>query len=152
MCTVSYIPRKNSGGFVLTSNRDEKSFRPTISTQIYQVGETKIGFPKDEKAGGSWIAASENGRLCCLLNGAFVAHQKKQFYTQSRGNILVEVAASHLSPFDFYEVKNLAEVEPFTTITLETSENEISHFSEFIWDGTKKHFREVAPEPLHDIN
>ena len=146
MCTVSNIPRKNNGGFVLTSNRDEKAFRPTFPPQIYQVGETKIGFPKDEKAGGSWIAASENGRLCCLLNGAFVAHQKKPFYAQSRGNILVELASSSLSPFDFYEAKNLAEVEPFTIITLETSENEITHFSEFIWDGTNKHFRALNPE------
>ncbi len=146
MCTVSYIPQKVNGGFVLTSNRDEKSFRPTKVPQIYRMGENKVCFPKDEKAGGSWIAASENGRLCCLLNGAFVAHQKKPFYAQSRGNILVELASSSLSPFDFYKGKNLIDVEPFTIITLETSENEITHFSEFIWDGNKKHFRELKPE------
>ena len=146
MCTVSYIPQKDNKGFVLTSNRDEKFFRPTISPEIYQMGETNICFPKDEKAGGSWIAASENGRLCCLLNGAFVEHQKKPFYTQSRGNILVELASSSLSPFDFYEGKNMFDVEPFTIITLEAPEKEIIHFSEFIWDGSKKHFRVLNPE------
>lgn len=91
MCTVSYIPKKSAGGFVLTSNRDEKVFRPTIPPLLYELGETKLGFPKDEKAGGSWIAANNNCRLCCLLNGAFVAHEKKPHHTQSRGTILVEL-------------------------------------------------------------
>ncbi|GET24402.1 NRDE family protein [Prolixibacter sp. NT017] len=145
MCTVSYIPNANGSSFVLTSNRDEKAFRPTIAPQIYELGETKTGFPKDEKAGGSWIAANNNGRLCCLLNGAFVAHEKKPHYTQSRGNILVELASSSLSPVDFYENKNLMNVEPFTIVTVETSNNKITHFSEFIWDGNKKHFKELNP-------
>jgi hypothetical protein len=146
MCTVSYIPKKEAGGFVLTSNRDEKLFRPTISPQIYQAGETKIIFPKDGKAGGSWIAANENGRLCCLLNGAFSAHEKKPHHTQSRGNILVELASSSMPPFDFFNDKILTNVEPFTIVALETVENEITHFSEFIWDGNKKHFRALKPE------
>lgn len=146
MCTVSYIPKTNKGSFVLTSNRDEKSFRPTVLPQIYKVAGTNVCFPKDEKAGGSWVAASENGRLCCLLNGAFVAHEKKLHYAQSRGNILVEVASSPLNPFEFYQQKKLTDVEPFTIVTIEMLEAEISHFSEFIWDGTKKHFRTLNPE------
>ncbi len=146
MCTVSYIPKTSEGSFVLTSNRDEKSFRPTVSPHLYELNETKVGFPKDEKAGGSWIAASKKGRLCCLLNGAFVAHEKKSHYAQSRGNILVEVASSQLNPFEFYQQKELTNVEPFTIVTIEMQESEICHFSEFIWDGTKKHFRTLNPE------
>lgn len=146
MCTVSYIPGTKKRSFVLTSNRDEKMFRPTIPPHLYAFGKTKVGFPKDEKAGGSWIAANDNGRLCCLINGAFVAHEKKSHYTQSRGNILVELASSSLSPVDFYEAKNLMNVEPFTIVTVETSKNKITHFSEFIWDGSKKHFKELNPE------
>lgn len=149
MCTVSYIPKKSAGGFVLTSNRDEETLRPTVSPRVYELGETKVGFPKDEKAGGSWIAANNNGRLCCLLNGAFVAHKKKPHHTQSRGNILIELTASPLSPFNFYEGINLVNVEPFTIVTIETRELEIVHFSEFIWDGVKKHFRALNPgEPF----
>lgn len=146
MCTVSYIPQKADGGFVLTANRDEKFFRPTIPPQIYRMGETNVCFPKDEKAGGSWIAASDHGRLCCLLNGAFVPHQKKSFYAQSRGTVLIELASSNLKPLDFFQKKNLTNIEPLTIITLEMQAGGTSHFSEFIWDGSKKHFRELNPD------
>lgn len=143
MCTVSYIPKKESGGFVLTSNRDEKVFRPTISPRIYTIGETKVGFPKDEKAGGTWIAFSDKGRLCCLLNGAFEAHQKRSGYAKSRGNVLLELVSSERSAFDFFQEKDLSEIEPFTMITLDQHDGRIRHFNEFIWDGSTKHFREL---------
>lgn len=135
----------NNGEFVLTSNRDEKAFRPTLEPQIYESGEIKLGFPKDEKAGGSWIAANNNGRLCCLLNGAFVAHEKKPVYAQSRGNILIEAATSPKNPEQYFAEKDLAQVEPFTIVSIEKMKNEISHFSEFVWDGTQKYFRLLNP-------
>lgn len=131
------------GGFVLTSNRDEKVFRPTIAPEIYTIGEKKVGFPKDVQAGGSWIAMNEHGRLCCLLNGAFVAHEKKPHYAQSRGAVLLELVSSEQSAFDFFQEKDLSAIEPFTTITLAQQCGRIRHFSEFIWDGKSKHFREL---------
>ena len=143
MCTVSYIPKKESGGFVLTSNRDEKVFRPTIAPQIYSIGETKVGFPKDVQAGGTWIASSDKGRLCCLLNGAFVAHQKRSDYAQSRGTVLLELASSESDAFDFFQEKDLSEIEPFTMITLDQQDGRIRHFNEFIWDGNTKNFRKL---------
>lgn len=145
MCTVSYIPQKDNEGFVLTSNRDEKLFRATKVPQIYRMGETKVCFPKDEKAGGSWIATSENERLCCLLNGAFEAHQKKSFYAESRGKVLTELASSNLNSFDFFQYKNLQEIEPFTIVTIDNKDGQIYNFSEFIWDGSTPHFRELNP-------
>lgn len=146
MCTVTYIPKKQEDGFVLTSNRDEKVFRPTVAPRVYESGEKKVGFPKDEKAGGSWIAANNKGRLCCLLNGAFVAHEKKPTYAQSRGNILIEVASTRKSPYQYFAEKNFLEVEPFTIISVEKGESGINHFSEFIWDGAQKHFRLLNPD------
>ncbi|MBN1985175.1 MAG: NRDE family protein [Prolixibacteraceae bacterium] len=146
MCTVSYIPNKKTGGFVLTSNRDEKAYRPTVPPKIYKVGETNIGFPKDEKAGGSWIAANNRGRLCCLLNGAFEAHVKKSVYAQSRGNILVEAALSPKNPEQYFAEKNLEDVEPFTIITVEENADIVTHFSEFVWDGTHKYYRQLNPD------
>ena len=146
MCTVSYIPNANDAGFVLTSNRDEKSFRPTVVPQIYTIGKLKVGFPKDVQAGGSWIAANGNGRLCCLLNGAFVAHEKKPPYTQSRGTVLLELISSESDASDFFQEKDLLGIEPFTMITLEQHEATVRHFSELIWDGTSKHFRKLNPE------
>lgn len=145
MCTVSYIPQKNNGGFVLTSNRDEKSFRPTKAPEIYDIEDTKICFPKDEKAGGSWIAANHLGRVCCLLNGAIVAHTKKAFYAESRGKVLTELTSSNLKPFDFFQQKNLQEIEPFTIITIDKKEEQIYRFNEFIWDGGTAHYKELDP-------
>jgi hypothetical protein len=149
MCTVSYIPKKSAGGFVLTSNRDEKEFRTTVPPLLYEQGTTKLVFPKDEKAGGSWIAANNNGRICCLLNGAFVVHEKKSKYLQSRGNILVELASSPKTPELYFTEKDLSEVEPFTIILIEKMESEISHFSEFIWDGAIKYFRMLNSKNPH---
>src|SRR6056297_2397037 len=146
MCTVSYIPNKDIGGFVLTSNRDEKVFRPTDPPEIYNTGEISVGFPKDQQGGGSWIAASNHGRLSCLLNGAFIPHQKRSQYEQSRGKILIEVVSASKSPYQYFVEKDLMKTEPFTIITLERSNCGISHFSEFIWDGTQKHFKLLNPE------
>lgn len=148
MCTVSYIPGKTEGSFTLTSNRDEKLFRATLAPQVYNIENRKLAFPKDEKAGGSWIAANNNGRLCCLLNGAFVAHEKKPHYAQSRGNALIEATATGKSPEQFFAEKELLNVEPFTIVSVEKTGEEISHFSEFVWDGAKKYFRLLnADEP-----
>ncbi len=149
MCTVSYIPKKSAGGFVLTSNRDEKAFRTTVPPLLYEQGTTKLVFPKDEKAGGSWIAANNNGRICCLLNGAFAVHEKKSKYLQSRGNVLVELASSPKTPELYFTEKDLSEVEPFTIISIEKMESEISHFSEFIWDGAIKYFRMLNSKKPH---
>ena len=149
MCTVSYIPNTTDASFVLTSNRDEKSFRPTIVPQIYAIGKLKVGFPKDVQAGGSWVAANENGRLCCLLNGGFVAHEKKPQYAQSRGTVLLELISSESDASNFFQEKDLSDIEPFTMITLEQHETTVGHFSELIWDGTSKHFRKLNPEETY---
>ena len=81
MCTVSYIPLGQNKDFILTSNRDEKVFRPAIAPAIHKTGDIHICYPKDSKAGGSWIAMNNRGRICCLLNGAFEAHLKQDFHT-----------------------------------------------------------------------
>ena len=141
MCTVTYIPDKKRGGFVLTSNRDEVSYRPTIAPQLYSVNNSELYFPKDSLAGGSWISVNKNGRTVCLLNGAFIPHKRKEKYAQSRGNILIEVASSEKEPEQYFIEKDLSEIEPFTIVTVEKKEKEITHLSEFIWDGNTKNFK-----------
>jgi hypothetical protein len=68
MCTVTFVPVKN--GFIFTSNRDEKINRPTISPKIYEDFNFKLMYPKDEKAGGTWIVSKNDGTCIVLLNGA----------------------------------------------------------------------------------
>jgi uncharacterized protein with NRDE domain len=143
MCTVTYLPPANGQGYILTSNRDEKVFRPAIPPALYNSEKAVVCFPKDSKAGGSWIAMNNQGRLCCLLNGAFVAHQKQDFHTRSRGIILTELASATVSPEKLFEKDSLHSVEPFTIVTIDQQNKDITFFNEFIWDGTSKHFRHL---------
>lgn len=143
MCTVTYIPPKDDQDFILTSNRDEKSYRKTIPPDIYEIDGIKTGFPKDAVAGGSWIAANENGRLCCLLNGAYEPHKKQPNHTHSRGKVLLDLVTSSQDAMVFFSQQSLQETEPFTMITLNRKENMDFQMTEFIWDGSTKRLKEL---------
>ena len=143
MCTVSYIPFDQNGDLILTSNRDEKVFRPAIAPMIYDIGGVQICYPKDSLAGGSWITMNNMGRLCCLLNGANEPHDKRAYHTVSRGEIPIELASSPLDAQDYFLRKDLTCVEPFTMICIDQCMGRNSSFSEFIWDGKEKHFRRL---------
>lgn len=131
MCSVSFVPIQD--GFVLTSNRDEKIYRPTMEPKMYFENGKKLLYPKDEQAGGTWIIAKEDGTCIVLLNGAFVNHQKKEHYLKSRGVILKDIINDEDPIFYFSEI-NLKEIEPFTLIIFYNSK-----LTEVKWDGTKKH-------------
>lgn len=136
MCTVSFLPL-NKKGFILTSSRDEKIVRPTSSPITQNIAGNNVFFPKDLEKGGTWIASGENGRVCCLLNGALEKHKKKPSYEKSRGKILLE-AFEHENVDDFIRLSQLEEVEPFTLIAIENYKKRI-RMQEFRWDGSKKH-------------
>jgi hypothetical protein len=44
---------------------------------------------------------------------------------------------------EFFRAMDLSSVEPFTIITIEQVQGSVRHFSESLWDGNKKHFREL---------
>lgn len=142
MCSVSFIP-KNQHEFILTSNRDEKNARPTSAPVSELIGDTRVFFPKDLNAGGTWIAAGDNSRICFLLNGAFENHERKPFYNKSRGKLLLE-SFEYEYIQDFFEQSILEEVEPFTLIIIEM--NDEPSLIEFRWDGTKKHIKELQTD------
>ncbi len=141
MCTVTFVPLPE--GIVLTSNRDEKKSRPTISPKIYQSENANLLFPKDEKAGGTWIAAKSNGTIIVLLNGAFEKHQVKPNYSKSRGVVMLEVIESS-SPLDFFKSTNLIGVEPFTLILFQNLE-----LFELKWDEESKHIFKHSVNESH---
>ena len=143
MCTVSFIPKSIESNFVLTSNRDEDSRRPTVAPQIYHFGSVRIAFPKDEISGGSWIAMSDRGKINCLLNGGIGTHTKQDFHTLSRGTILIDLTKSELSTRDFFQDKELHNVEPFTVVSIQQHDGEVIELIEIIWDGTTKHVRNL---------
>jgi uncharacterized protein with NRDE domain len=123
MCTVTFFPLKDR--VVLTSNRDEKTSRPTLSPKIYQFEETKLIFPKDKQAGGTWFVAREDGTVIILLNGAFENHRKKMGYYKSRGVVLLEVIKAE-NPLQFYKNMNCNKAVcfylqiPFSIVIIDT--------------------------------
>jgi len=137
MCTVSLI-RKSDNTLVLTSNRDEHVLRETLPLAMETIGRERAFYPKDRNAGGTWISATESGRFCCLLNGAFTKHDRKESYRKSRGLILLE-AFTYTDFKAFTEEIDLDEIEPFTLLSIEVKDAVV--VSELRWDGHKKHFK-----------
>ncbi|WP_299782641.1 NRDE family protein [uncultured Formosa sp.] len=131
MCTVTYIPQTD--GFILTSNRDEKTHRPTLAPEIYIINNTRVVYPKDKQAGGTWIAGNEKGTCIVLLNGAFENHEKKENYRKSRGTILLEILDAEDVLNYFIEI-DLTHIEPFTLIVAQHNK-----LTELKWDSRHKY-------------
>lgn len=138
MCTVTYIPVSN--GFILTSNRDESVFRPTLKPNYYSIGQNELVFPKDEVADGTWIAGNGNGRLVCLLNGAFETHKRKEAYRKSRGKVLLE-SFEYKSISDFIQNADFQGIEPFTILLIDYQNG--FEFKEIRWDEQELHISEI---------
>lgn len=143
MCTVTLIP-KGTNNFVLTSNRDEAHNRHTLSPDFYNIENTKLLFPKDEVAGGSWIGVSEKQRVLCVLNGGFEKHERNTAYRLSRGVVMKDllVCKNLEQTIKAYDLEG---VEPFTLVIVEW--NSSMEFKELVWDGKKKHFSNLPLEP-----
>ncbi len=135
MCTVSYIPTNK--GYVLTSNRDEHFSRPHAELpNKKQYQEEGIWYPKDGRAGGSWIALKQDGTTAVLLNGAFEKHIKEAIYRQSRGLIFLSITKQD-DLLHGFSSENLDGIEPFTLI-VKTAKG----LFECNWDGKNKHLQE----------
>ena len=138
MCTVTFF-KANSGEFVLTSNRDELVKRKTVQPAIYEQEGKHILYPKDKEAGGTWIAVSSKGVVCCLLNGGFDRHERKLPYRKSRGVVLLDVF-NHSSVESFLATYNLEDIEPFTLIILDVQHNTLV---QLVWTGVTKHIKDL---------
>lgn len=144
MCTVSLIPVKNK--FVLTSNRDEAIGRETLPIDCYQKGDTRMLFPKDQVAGGTWIAVSEKDQMICLLNGGYQDHTKLKNYRHSRGVVVTDIL-SEKSLFEAMTNYNCENLEPFTLVGVDWS-NDLA-FYELVWDGKTKHLQKLDTSKSH---
>lgn len=141
MCTVSYVPLNN--GFVLTTSRDEIIGRPSSSSPDFHVTDPGLSlyYPQDPVGMGSWIAASEDERVICLLNGAYKIHAHRPPYDRSRGRVLLE-AFEYQSPFEFYKKIDLTNIEPFTLVLVWAG-----LLYEMRWDGANKYFLSLPNVP-----
>jgi hypothetical protein len=132
MCFVAFFTQNNTRW--LLSNRDENIQRSAalLPTQ-HKVGNYTLLFPKDAKAGGTWVAVRNDGVAAVLLNGAAHAHISKPPYRHSRGFIIPHILQSPL-PEKAFEAMLLEEIEPFTLV-LSLQENLVW----YQWDGCNVH-------------
>lgn len=143
MCTVTIIPLKNND-FVLTSNRDEAPNRISITPEFYEVDDTKLLYPKDELAGGTWIGVSEKNRMVCVLNGGFECHERKPKYRMSRGVVAKDFMVTE-NIVETIEMYNFDNIEPFTIVIADWNTN--LKIYELVWDGLEKHLTDLPLEP-----
>jgi hypothetical protein len=144
MCTVTYLPLgKNE--FILTSSRDVPYARKKATEpQVYVEDGVELNYPKDGKAGGTWIGTSSKNRLICLLNGGFYYHTSRSTYKHSRGLIVKELLKVDELKKGIQEI-DLNGVEQFT-LTIVDWNSDLELF-EFVWDGKKKHLKKMKQEP-----
>ncbi|MDX2000868.1 MAG: NRDE family protein [Chitinophagales bacterium] len=142
MCTLTYLPLGK--GWLLTSNRDESPLRPTLPPSKHQLSPgTNLVYPQDSVAGGTWIAMAENGNAACLLNGAFVRHERKLPYRLSRGVVFLDFF-KQVSVHSFYENYPLDNIEPFTLIAIQNGK-----IYELRWDGIDRHLKTIDETQPH---
>src|SRR3954468_2927378 len=142
MCTVTFIPVKDK--IYITSNRDEKVVRKqALPPAEYSCKGSKLIFPKDADAGGTWIALHESGNAAVLLNGAFQKHKPNPPYLRSRGTVMVDIIAE-TSPARYFTKTNLQGIEPFTLIIWDDNS-----LYECRWDGEAKHIRQLRKYRPH---
>jgi len=141
MCTITLVPHPDSmNGFVLTSNRDEAVSRKTLPPEEQLYNGKKLYFPKDKKAGGTWIGVSENLRCVCLMNGAEESHVRKPDYRKSRGVVVKDfLAGNNLK--DLFGEYDLDDIEPFTMVVVDWH-NGLA-FYELLWDGVRRKLTEL---------
>lgn len=74
VCTLSIIPLRDAPGadrrgFRIVTSRDEGRDRPPAHPpRIHRIGARRALWPVDALAGGTWIAAAENGLVLSILN------------------------------------------------------------------------------------
>ena len=134
MCTVTYLPLATNG-FILTSNRDEQLVREVaLPPRKYQINKIPVFYPKDPRAGGTWIVTSGNDYTLCLLNGAVEKHISGEHYRLSRGVVVLDFF-NYRDVHDFVSRYDFNNIEPFTLIIINSKATAKIHVLK--WDGEK---------------
>lgn len=144
MCTVTFLPL-GENEFILTSSRDVPFARERAESPKKVIeGDVELIYPKDGKAGGSWIGTSSKNRLICLLNGGYKNHRIKESYKKSRGIIVKDLLKSDAISEALTQI-DLENIEPFTLVIVDW--NDGLELYEFVWTGEKKHLINIPQVP-----
>ncbi len=142
MCTVTYIPQ-GKDQFILTSNRDEQPVRSPRDITRRNIEKQTLLFPKDTKAGGTWICVSSQNRLVCLLNGAFDRHERNPPYRRSRGLMVLDLFSFN-SVQEFLSNYHFPGMESFTMIAYDKGA-----LIESRWDEQVLHTKVLDPSQYY---
>ncbi|MBL7681900.1 MAG: NRDE family protein [Flavipsychrobacter sp.] len=142
MCTVTFLPYRDK--IFLTSNRDEQVQRPAAFAPVIEKMSTgKILYPKDGKAGGTWIALHNNGNAMVLLNGATEKHHYKPPYKKSRGLVFLDVFDTAFPSREFLKT-DLQDIEPFSLMIWDNNQ-----LFEARWNGSDAFIEEIDHRVPH---
>ena len=140
MCTLTYLPIEKDS-FILTSTRDVMRQRAKATKpDHYRSNGLSLYYPKDGKAGGSWLGISGYKRLICLLNGAFDFYFPEPPYKKSRGLVLLDLL-SIKEKEKLIEFDSFSDIEPFTMIIIDWSSD--YELFELRWDGVNKYLKRL---------
>jgi len=136
MCTVSIISLACCdpavrGGFRVVCNRDENRTRPPAAAPKWRSvdgSSTRVIWPMDLEAGGTWIGAAESGLSLCLLNLNLEPpiSLRGRGKLRSRGLIIPDLLGSSClaEAADRLREFNLRHFAPFRLIGIEPVNNE----------------------------
>ena len=107
MCLAAFaINASSRWPLVLASNRDEFFDRPALALAAWQTQSgQRIVSGRDERAGGSWLAISPQGRVALLTN---VREASAQAHPNSRGELVIDWLSHDLDAQSFAEKKDAA--------------------------------------------
>ncbi len=122
------------------------SYKNAIFPEIVSFDDETLVFPKDLQAGGTWVAADNNGKVAVLLNGGFEAHVRKEPYKKSRGLVVLD-SFGYDNAQSFSKHYDFSNIEPFTLVMLQYNRGNTS-IAQIIWDGSQTHYKNLnANEP-----
>lgn len=137
MCTFTIVTNEQNR-IILTSSRDEQDTRKaSFLPNVHDFEGQKLLYAKDADAGGTWLGVNAQARVVCLLNGAFVLHERTPPYKHSRGFVVLEALVSE--SFEQYISADFMGIEPFTLVSLDLKPHRL--LQEFRWDGQNKHHK-----------
>ena len=142
MCTVVFIPNKDSIYFASLRDEDPARKRATAPSLVYS-NNGKYLAPIDPLGKGTWVGVNEYGNVIILLNGGFENHVKKVSYAKSRGIIVTELLEV-VQPIFEWNFMVLNNIEPFTLVVYENKK-----LFQFVWDGRHKHQIQLSQTEAH---
>jgi len=140
MCTFTFLPI-GKDEFIATSNRDEQPERAANEfTSLLNGNGLQLLFPKEPKAGGTWLATSSDNRMATVLNGAFERHTRQPSYRRSRGLMLLDFF-DYPSANQFLHGYDFDGIEPFTMIIYDKA-----NLIEYRWDGENQYIKPLRTD------